>query len=144
MVAWCPWHYCMHSQGRFNCTCIMSKYCTCYLDVIIHCLCLRHYFAIKFRKLAVISASITIPFVFFVFWTLNKLSNFVTFPHFVIFYSSVQNTLFQNFQYILTMCFWLTLICMLNSAPHQVKTQYLHFRFHANYFLLPLKDSWRN
>ena len=23
--------------------------------------------------------------------------------------------------------------------PHQVKTQYLHFRFHANYFLLPVK-----
>ncbi len=28
--------------------------------------------------------------------------------------------------------------------PRQVKTQYLHFRFHANYFLLPWKDSWRN
>ncbi len=25
------------------------------------------------------------------------------------------------------------------ELPHQVKTQYLHFRFHANYFLLPWK-----
>ena len=28
---------------------------------------------------------------------------------------------------------------MLDSLPHQVKMQYLHFRFHANYFLLPWK-----
>ena len=25
------------------------------------------------------------------------------------------------------------------TLPHQVKTQYLHFRFHANYFILPWK-----
>ena len=30
------------------------------------------------------------------------------------------------------------------SAPPSKKLQYLHFRFHANYFLLPWRDSWRN
>ena len=28
---------------------------------------------------------------------------------------------------------------MLSNSAHQVKMQYLHFRFHANYFLLPWK-----
>ncbi len=38
-------------------------------------------------------------------------------------------------------------IAALNSLflPHQVKTQYLHFRFHANYFLFNnWEDSFRN
>ncbi len=49
--------------------------------------------------------------------------------------------------FILTTCAVVTVIPSPNlhglhwNLPHQVKTQYLHFRFYANYFLLPWKIS---
>ncbi len=63
----------------------------------------------------------------------------ISFPEYVYFYTIITlcNSIKTQSKFLPRVCMNCSLLTPL--VPHYVKAQYLHFKFHANYFLLPWK-----